>query len=140
VITKGAAKFKAGAGNDSVKVKGVVNFRGADIDPVADVVRFGFGTAQAAAYSAEVPAGSFKANSKATSFKFSDPTLAVANGLKTVKLKLKKGLWEFQAQAKDVDATIAGDRMFVFFQVGSQCVERVRTCESLKSGTVLKCK
>jgi hypothetical protein len=76
-------------------------------------------------------------NGSGKTFSFSDPTLSIANGIKKVKIKKKKGLWEFQVQAKDVNAAITGDEIYVVFQVGGQCIERARECE-LKNET-LKC-
>ena len=90
-------------------------------------------------YQAEIPPGNFVVSTSGTSYTFTDPTLAIANGIKKVKIQKKKGVWRFQVMAKDVDATVSGSQAYVFLQIGSECVERLRACESLKSGELLKC-
>jgi hypothetical protein len=139
VISKATGKFKAGALNDSVKVKGSFTMPGRSFDPTTSTVRVAFGGIDGVVYEAEVPPGSFVVNSSGTSFSFKDSTLAIANGIQKVKIQNKKGQWVFQVMAKDVDATVAGSQAYFFLQIGSECVERLRPCESLKSGELLKC-
>ncbi len=139
VISKLTAKFGEATLDDKLKVKGIVNLPALDFDPATESVTAGFGDPNGTVYSGTVPPGSFQANSKGTSFTFTDPTLSLAGGLKKVKISLKKGVWQYQFQAADVDATVAGDQAYVLFQIGEDCLHRVRTCEVKSGGKLLKC-
>ena len=138
-LSKAVGKFKTGALNDAVKVKGSFAMPGHTFDLTASTVRFAFGGADGIVYQGAIPPGSFVASTSGTSFTFTDSTLAVANGIKKVKIQKKKGVWQFQVQAKDVDATVIGSQAYFFLQIGNECVERLRQCDSLKSGELLKC-
>jgi hypothetical protein len=141
IVTKVNATYKPAAGDDKIKVKGFVNMPGRALDPPNEIVRVAFGDPAAPTYTAEVPIGQFVGNTKGTRYKFKDKTLAVANGLKKAKLKLKKGFWNFDFQAKDVDAEWLSDVLFVSVQVGDDCMQRVRRgCEIKSNGKKLKCK
>jgi hypothetical protein len=139
VVSKLTAKFGEAALDDKLKVKGTVTIPALDFDPATESVTVGFGNEDGLVYSATIPPDSFRANSKGTSFTFVDPTLSVAAGLKKTKISLKKGLWQFQFQAAEVDATVAGDQAYVRFQIGEDCLHRVRTCEVKSGGKLLKC-
>jgi hypothetical protein len=91
-------------------------------------------------YDVEIPAGNFVANSQNTSFKFVDPTLAIAPGIKKMGIKLKKGVWELQVQAAGVDAELPGELARAFVRIGNVCIDRARPCELKPNGKTLVCR
>jgi hypothetical protein len=140
VISKATAKYGAAAADDKLKVKTRANLGGLTLDPTGVAVEATWGTPTGAVYTATIPAGSFDANAKNTSFKFVDRTLTIVPGIKKVGIKLKKGVWEIQIQAATIDAAIAGDIARVFLRVGDVCIDRSRACELKPNGKTLVCR
>jgi len=140
VIRKASAKYGDGVADDKLKLKMRANLAGAGLDPLSVPVRVTWGAPGAAVYDVEIPVGSFSANSKNTRFKFVDPTLTIAPGLKKMRIKLKKGVWELQAQALGVDAEVPGELAHVSLQIGEVCIGRARRCELKPNGKTLVCR
>jgi hypothetical protein len=140
VISKASVKYGTGAADDKLKLKMRANLGRLELHPDTAAVKITWGTPDAVVYSAEIPANSFEANSKNTSFKFVDPTLTIAPGIKKVGIKLKKGVWALQVQAAAVDAEIAGELARAFVQIGDLCIDRARRCELKPNGKTLVCR
>ena len=140
IVSKVSARYGAAAADDKLNAKGRVNIGAGSLDPSAVPVNFTWGSPLGVVYSAEIPAGSFEGNSKGTSFKFSDPTLIIAPGIKKAKIKLKKGIWGFQVQAASIDAELPSDLVSLSLRVGDLCVERSRRCALKPNGLTLTCK
>jgi hypothetical protein len=140
LISKVTAKYGESAADDKLKLKLRANLGGRTLDPAGVTVSVTWGAPSGVTYAAAIPPGSFQANSKNTSFKFVDPTLTIAPGLKKVRIKLKKGTWEIQAQAVGVDAELPGDVARAFVQIGDLCIERARRCELKSNGKTLVCR
>jgi len=136
IIEKASVKQVAGAANDKVTISGFVNMTGRLLDPNAGSVEVTIGGPEAADFNVLIPPASFKANAKATTFKYT----AKAPGLTGVKLQLKKGFWTFQVKANKVDLGIDHEQVFVRIRVGGVCIERTRSCVPDTSGTKLTCK
>ena len=141
VVEAVSAKFPPGAGNDRFKFGGFVNMGAHGFDPPNEIARVGFGDADGTVFAAEVPAGSFRKRNRAgTRFSFGDRSLTRAAGIRKIKVKRRKQIWEFTVRAKDVDATIGGATAYAFLQIGDVCLARVRGgCESRSGGSRLQC-
>lgn len=140
VIAKASVKYGEGAADDKLKVKMRANLARLAVDPTAVAVRLTWGAPEAAVYDVEIPAGNFVANSKNTSFKFVDPTLTIAPGVKKMGIKLKKGVWELQVQATGVEAELPGALARAFVRIGDVCIDRARPCELKPNGKTLVCR
>jgi hypothetical protein len=140
ILRKASAKYGDAAADDKLKLKMRVNLASLALDPTVTPVRLTWGTPDAAVYDVEIPAGSFVGNSKGTSFKFVDPTLTIAPGIKKMGIKRKKGVWELQVQAAGLDAELPGELARTLVRVGAVCVDRARLCELKPNGKTLVCR
>lgn len=140
VVTKAKAKFKPMAADDKILVKGIFSVGQRSFDPLVEDVFVGFGDSDGPVFEATVTAGLMTTNNKGNVFKFIDKTRTLANGIKKLIIKKKKGLWNFKYLALDAEADTGSSIAMFSFGVGDDCSRLIRACEIAKNGKSMKCK